>query len=118
MQKGFHFIAKKRKNMKVQNTPEEKLRLKKRYRVENFSRFRLWAVAREMLRRRKLPSESSGPDAEKPSGRVYLVPAGAGKTFSLRKRIPPPNPLISSFLTSCQPAPSKPETSRDFPTAR
>jgi hypothetical protein len=62
MQKGFCFIAKKRKNMKVQNTPEEKLRLKKRYRIENFnqrlkklvgenfSRFRVWAVAKAVVR--------------------------------------------------------------------
>jgi hypothetical protein len=60
-EKGLTFIAKTRKNMKVQNTPEEKRRLKKRSRIENFnqrlkklvgedfSRFRVWASAKAVI---------------------------------------------------------------------
>jgi hypothetical protein len=37
-QRGFSFTAKARKNMKIQNTPDEKRKLKGRYRIENFIR--------------------------------------------------------------------------------
>jgi hypothetical protein len=60
-QRGFFFTAKARKNMKIQNTPEERRRLKGRYRIENFirrlkekigedfSRFRVWARAKAVV---------------------------------------------------------------------
>jgi hypothetical protein len=59
--RGFFFTAKSRKNMKIQNTPGEKRRLKGRYPIENFihrlkekvgedfSRFRLWATTKAVV---------------------------------------------------------------------
>ncbi|MDR1438323.1 MAG: hypothetical protein LBI69_04695 [Puniceicoccales bacterium] len=61
MQKNLKFIAKKRKNMKIQNSKEEKRKLKTHHRVENFnqklkklvgedfSRFRVWASAKAVI---------------------------------------------------------------------
>jgi hypothetical protein len=61
MRRNFFFTAKARKNMKRQNTPEEKRRLKGRYRIENyirrlkekvgedFSMFRRWATAKAVI---------------------------------------------------------------------
>jgi hypothetical protein len=58
---GMQLIVRKRKNMKTQNTLQEKRRLKVRYRVENFirklktrvgedfSRFRVWASAKAVV---------------------------------------------------------------------
>ncbi|MDR0428716.1 MAG: hypothetical protein LBG86_01625 [Puniceicoccales bacterium] len=55
------FIAKKRKNMKIQNTDEEKKLLRERRRIENFnqrlkglvgedfSRFRVWDSAKAVI---------------------------------------------------------------------
>jgi hypothetical protein len=59
--RNFYFTAKARKNMKIQNTPEEKRRLKISYRIENFihrlkekvgedfSRFRTWTTAKAVV---------------------------------------------------------------------
>jgi hypothetical protein len=61
MQRNLKFVAKKRKNVKIQNTKEEKRKLKTRHRVENFnqklknlaredfSRFRVWASAKAVI---------------------------------------------------------------------
>ncbi|MDR1437979.1 MAG: transposase [Puniceicoccales bacterium] len=61
MEHDLRFIAKKRKNMKVQNTAEEKQQLRIRSRIENFnqkfkkfvgedfSRFRVWTSAKAVI---------------------------------------------------------------------
>ncbi|MDR1456635.1 MAG: transposase [Puniceicoccales bacterium] len=61
MKKNLKFIARKIKNMRVQNAAEEKRFPKKRFRIENFnqrlkklvgedfSRFRVWAFAKAVI---------------------------------------------------------------------
>jgi hypothetical protein len=61
MENRLRFIVKKRKNMKIQNTDEEKKLLRERRRIENFnqrlkslvgedfSRFRVWDSAKAVI---------------------------------------------------------------------